>query len=83
MRLDYSRPAGNQELILFASTYEEAVCEASTCELTFLDSDALPTVENATPSYDSTLGKHIITVSGYDIADTSPSTVAAFIGGIE
>lgn len=39
MRLDYNRPAGEEELILFASTYEEAKCEASTCNLTFLDSD--------------------------------------------
>lgn len=38
---------------------------------------------NSTPSYDSTTGKHIITVTGYDITDTSPSTVAAFIGGVE
>ena len=70
-------------MILFASTYEEAVCSASTCNLTFLDSDQLPTVDLATPSYNSATGKHIITVAGYNIADTSTATVQAFIGGIE
>lgn len=83
MRLDYNRPAGKQELILFASTYEEAKCSASTCELTFLDSDQLPTLDVATASYDASVGKHIINVSGFGIEDTSTDTVQAFIGGIE
>lgn len=56
MRLDYNRPAGEQELIVFASTYEEAKCSAPVCKLTFLDTDALPTVEVATASYDLASG---------------------------
>jgi len=68
---------------VFASTYEEANCNAATCDLTFLDTDMLPTIENRSVSYDFTSGKHILEVNGYDIADVDPSTVQVFIGGIE
>jgi len=83
MRLDANRKAGKQELIVFASTYEEAKCRASTCTLEFLDFDQLPTVEVATASYDVATGKNIITVNGFGISDTSTSTIQAYIGGRE
>lgn len=39
MSLDFSRPAGEKELIVFAGTYEEATCSASTCMFEFVDTD--------------------------------------------
>ena len=81
MRLDPERKAGEQELIVFASAFEEATCNAGTCLLTFLDEDELPTIEQATASYDPATGKNIITVSGYDITDVDTSTIQAYIGG--
>ena len=83
MRLDYEREAGDQELIVFASTFEEARCKASTCDLTFLDTDMLPTVETKTVAYDGISGKHQVEVFGYDITDVSPDTIQVYIGGVE
>ena len=68
---------------MFASTYEEAKCLAPVCKLTFLDNDQLPTVEAATAGFDTASGKHFIEVTGFNIADTTPATIQAFIGGIE
>ena len=75
MSMDSRRQAGEQELIVFAGTYEEAVCKASTCNLTFLDSANLPTVERAESSFDAATGKHLITVFGFDITDTVTTTI--------
>ena len=83
MSLDFARPAGPKELIVFASTYEEATCSASTCMFEFLDTDLLPTVEIVTPSFDATAGKHIITINGYSITDTDVNDLQVYIGGIE
>lgn len=82
MRLDYRRNAGEQELIVFASTFEEATCNMASCMYTFLDTDQLPTVENIFESFNSATGKHEIEVNGFGITDVSTSTVDAFIGGI-
>ena len=82
MRLDYRRNAGEQELIVFASTFEEATCNMASCMYTFLDTDQLPTVENVFESFDSVSEKHQIEVNGYGITDVDTTTVDAFIGGI-
>lgn len=68
---------------MFASTYEEAKCKANTCELTFLDTDMLPTIENKFVTYDTTFGKYFIEVNGYDITDVDSTTVQVYIGGVE
>ena len=81
MRLDPERKAGEQELIVFASTFEEAECKADVCKLTFLDEADLPSIDQATASYDAATGKNIITVNGFDITDADTSTIQAYIGG--
>ena len=83
MRLDYSREAGTQEMIVFASTFEEATCSASTCDFEFLETTSLATIERKSVSYDSSSGTHRIEVNGYDISDVSTDTVQCFIGGVE
>ena len=34
-------------------------------------------------SYDSSVGKHVIEVNGFDIPDVSTDTVQCYIGGVE
>ena len=43
---------------MFASTFEEAKCKAATCDFTFLEPDALATLENKIVSYDAVSGKY-------------------------
>ena len=83
MRLDYSRGAGMQEMIVFASTFEEATCSASTCDFKFLDTTDLATIERKSVSYDSSVGTYRIEVNGYDIPDVSTDTIQCYIGGVE
>ena len=83
MRLDSRRKAGEQELIVFSSTFQEADCKAPDCKLKFLDSDELPTVQYALPAYDEATGKTLITVHCINITDADTSTIQAFIGGRE
>lgn len=75
MRLDYARPAGTQELIVFASAFEEARCRAGGCDFEFLEASQLAWLETRTASYNGLTGKHEIEVTGYDIPDVSPATV--------
>ena len=42
--VDYAREPGPTELIVFASTFEEAVCEFGDCTFTFLEAAELPTI---------------------------------------
>ena len=64
MSLDFNRPAGDQELIVFASSFAEAACEADVCEMTFLDSADLPTLSSKSVAYDTGSGKYKIEVNG-------------------
>ena len=70
-------------MIVFASTFEEATCSASTCDFQFLETTDLATIENKSVSYSSSEGTYVIEVNGYDITDVSIDTVQCYIGGVE
>lgn len=82
---DYIRSARNQELIVFASTFEEATFATNVNrDFTFLDASALPTITAVTPDFSlSTSDKYRLIISGTDITDSSTETVDVFVGGIK
>ena len=77
---DYTRTAGDQEVIVFASTFDESVCEFGDCTFTFVDSGSLPTVEGVTVAFDADIDAYVITVAGLGFTD-SIEDIDVFIGG--
>ena len=80
MATDYKREAGDQELIVFASTFEEAVCDFGDCMFKFLPQSDLPTITNVTVEY-ATIGNYRMIITGDGITDTSADTTQVYIGG--
>ena len=60
-------------MIVFASTFEEAVCEFGDCMFNFLPSTSLPTITNVTVEY-ATIGNYRMIITGEGITDTSVET---------
>ena len=81
--VDYDRTPGDQELIVFASTYEESVCEFGDCLFTYMDSSLLPEITDISVEYDETLGHHKLKIIGTGITDASVDTIDILIGGKE
>ena len=83
MAKDYTRANGIAEIIVFASTYEEATYEDGVSKMfTFLRSDEIPTITGYTVEFTSE-HKYKLTIEGTDITDSSADTVDVVIGGFE
>jgi hypothetical protein len=81
MSTDYTRLAGNAEMIVFASTFEEATYADGVNKMfTFLDTDSIPTISTFTVDFTSDL-YYKITITGSSITDTDTSTVDVIFGG--
>jgi hypothetical protein len=82
---DYSREAGDQEVIVFASTFEEAThADPDDADFTFLPAGSLPTITGVASDFTfSTSDKYRLNISGSGITDTSPDTVEVYVGGIK
>lgn len=85
---DYSREAGDQEVIVFASTFEEATHadpdDADSWDFTFLPAGSLPTITGVATDFTfSTSEKYRLNISGSGIVDASPDTVEVYVGGIK
>jgi hypothetical protein len=82
MATDYSREAGDAEVIVFASTYEEATyADGLDPMFTFLDEDDLPTIGDYTKEFTSDL-KYEITITGSDMESETTDSVDIYIGGV-
>ena len=83
MARDYTRVSGIAEIIVFASTYEEATYEDGANEIfTFLAADEIPTITGYTVEF-TTDNKYKLTIQGSGITDTTVDTVDIVIGGFE
>ena len=84
MGRDYTRKPGEAELIVFASTSEEATIAPGLHKyFNFIDSDALATISSMTQSFDTSLNVHKITFTGTGISTANTnSNVDVLIGGI-
>lgn len=82
---DYNRVAQDQEVIVFASTFEEAThADPTQRDFTFMGPGLLPTLTSVTPSYTfSTSDKYKLTIVGTQITDTTPDTIDVFVGGVQ
>jgi hypothetical protein len=82
---DYTRESHSAELILFASTFEEAVTNnistlpttpagisADDNQFTFIDPSLIPTVTSVTAEYVEAIGAWTLKIEGTDITDTDP-----------
>lgn len=66
-----SYDVGDEELIVFLRTSEEATCSLADCMISVIDTN-LPTVTSMTTSWDETSEKHLITIAGSNFyADTA------------
>ena len=82
MATDYARESGEAELIVFASTYEEATfADGVDPMFTFLDEDSLPIIGDYTVEFTSDL-KYEITITGSGMDSETTDTVDIFIGGV-
>lgn len=83
MATDYKREAGDAEVIVFASTFEEATWADGVDKMfTFLDADSIPTVTSWSVEFTSE-NVYQVTIEGADITDADVSTVDVFFGGVE
>ena len=81
---DWNRVTDTTNVIVFASTSEEAFCnEGGGCEYTYVDVSTLATLTTASASYDEDAETYSILVSGSGITDTDPSDFQIYIGGKE
>jgi len=82
---DYARESHSAELILFASTFEEAVTNnistlpttpagisADDNQFTFIDPSLIPTVTSVTAEYVEAINAWTLRIEGTDITDTDP-----------
>ena len=82
MATDYNRGSGDAEVIVFASTYEEATYADGVDNMfTFLDEDSLPTIGDYTKEFTSDL-KYQITITGSGMDSETTDSVDVFIGGV-
>jgi hypothetical protein len=82
MATDYAREAGEAEVIVFASTYEEATfADGVDPMFTFLDEDSLPTIGDYTVEFTSDF-KYEITITGSGMDSETTDSVDIFIGGV-
>lgn len=80
---DFDRAADTTQLIVFASTSEEATCnEVNGCEYEYVDVSTLATLTGAVAQYDEDNEVYEIVVSGSGITDTDPNDIQIIIGGI-
>lgn len=71
---DWNRVPDTTNVIVFASTSEEALCvEAGGCEYTYVDVSTLATLTSASSSWDESTYTYSIVVSGSGITDTAAS----------
>jgi hypothetical protein len=83
MATDYKRTKGDSEVIVFASTFEEAkFADGLDKMFKFVDTDELPTLTGFSVNFNSNL-EYVITIAGTDITDTGIENVNVFIGGVE
>ena len=81
---DFNRGTDTTNVIVFASTSEEAFCnEPGGCEYTYVDVSTLATLTTASSSYDEDAETYSILVQGSGITDTDPSDFQIYIGGKE
>jgi hypothetical protein len=82
---DYNRIAQDQEVIVFASTFEEAThADPTQRDFTFMAAGLLPTLTSVSADFTfSTSDKYKLTLVGTQIADTATDTVEVFVGGIK
>jgi hypothetical protein len=82
---DYNRIAQDQEVIVFASTFEEAThTDPTQRDFTFMAAGLLPTLTSVSADFTfSTSDKYKLTLVGTQIADTATDTVEVFVGGIK
>jgi hypothetical protein len=80
---DYSREAGDQEVIVFASTFEEAThVDFDNKDFTFLPSNSLPTITDVDADFTyANSDKYMLNIQGTGITDSSTDTVEVYIGG--
>jgi len=83
MSENLGRAAQASILIVFVSTYEEAICsDVDDCNFTFVDFNTLPSLISATPVYDAVNHKYDLEIVGSGITDTDPNAVSVTIGGV-
>ena len=80
---DYTREPGEKEVIVFASTFEEAKSDPDNRDFTFLDVVDLPIISGVVPEWDDETNEYNIVITGTDITDTTIETVEVFIGELE
>ena len=84
MAPDYTRNHGAADLIVFASTSEEATfADGLFTQFTFVDSADLPTITSMNTGWSDTDLFYTLTIDGADITDADISTVDVFLGGKE
>jgi hypothetical protein len=82
---DWSREAGQEEVIVFAGTFEEATyADTNDRYFEFLDAAALPTITDVSADFTfSNSDKYKLLISGTNIQDTSTDTVEVFVGDVK
>ena len=81
MATDYARTVGDAEVIVFASTFEEATfADGVDRSFTFLDTSAIPSVSGYSVAWDPAL-YYEVTIDGAGITDTDPANVDIYFGG--
>ena len=80
---DYSRQPGKKEVIVFASTFEEATSHPGNRDFTFIEVSDLPNISNVTADFDNQEGEYNLIFTGSNIQDSSINTVEVLVGGIE
>lgn len=80
---DYSREDGMQEVIVFASTFEEAThADPTQSDFQFLPASALPTVTDIEADFTySNAQSYRVWIHGENFADVSTDTIDVLIGG--
>ena len=84
MAYDDKRTVGNSEVIVFASTFEEATfIDGLDKNFAFVDTDAIPTLTDFSVAFNAQ-NEYVITINGSGITDTDAdmSNVDIYIGGI-
>jgi len=85
MATDFTRERGDSELIVFASTSEEATFADGVYKFFyFVDDESLATLSTLTSNFDTSTFTYSLTFAASDIsAQNTESNVDVIIGGIE
>ena len=83
MATDYARKVGDAEVIVFASTFEEATfADGLDRDFTFLDTGAIPSVSGYAVEWLAAPDLYYkVTINGAGITDTDPAKVDIYFGG--